>query len=96
MQRLDHDTVPRPSDGRGIVLSEAYSGGPSKGDYESMARRRYQKPAPRIEGRQWVIYYWDDKQETFYMLLAYAKSKQEDLTPTQMKVLTKLVREELK
>ncbi len=43
-----------------------------------------------------VIYYWDKKHETFYMLLAYAKSKQEDLTPTQMKVLTKLVKEELK
>ena len=43
-----------------------------------------------------VIYYWDEKEETFYMLLAYAKSKQEDLTPTQMKVLTKLVKEEFK
>ncbi|MBW1771834.1 MAG: type II toxin-antitoxin system RelE/ParE family toxin [Deltaproteobacteria bacterium] len=43
-----------------------------------------------------VIYYWDKKQETFYMLLAYAKSRQEDLTPAQMKVLTKLVKEELK
>jgi len=26
-----------------------------------MARRRYQKPKPRTEGRQWVIYYWDDE-----------------------------------
>jgi integrase len=26
-----------------------------------MARRRYQKPKPRREGRQWVIYYWDDE-----------------------------------
>jgi len=43
-----------------------------------------------------VIYYWDEKQETFYMLLVYIKSKQEDLTPTQMKVLTKLVKEKLK
>ncbi len=43
-----------------------------------------------------VLYYWDKRQETFYMLLAYAKSKQEDLTPAQMKVLTKLVKEELK
>ena len=43
-----------------------------------------------------MIYYWDEKQETFYMLLAYAKSKQEDLTPKQMKILTKLVKEELK
>ena len=42
-----------------------------------------------------VIYYWDEKQETFYMLLVYMKSKQEDLTPTQMKVLTKIVKEEL-
>lgn len=25
-----------------------------------MARRRYQKPAPRKEGQQWVLYYWDD------------------------------------
>ena len=30
------------------------------------------------------------------MLLAYAKTKQEDLTPAQMRVLTKLVKEELK
>ena len=26
-----------------------------------MARRRYQKPKPRMEGRQWVLYYWDDE-----------------------------------
>jgi len=43
-----------------------------------------------------IIYYWDKKQETFYMLLVYAKSKQEDLTPAQIKVLSKLVREEFK
>ena len=43
-----------------------------------------------------VIYYWDKKNETFYMLLAYTKSKQEDLTPEQVKVLSKLVKEEFK
>ena len=43
-----------------------------------------------------VIYYWDKKQETFYMLLVYPKSKQEDLTPAQIKVLSRLVREEFK
>jgi hypothetical protein len=26
-----------------------------------MARRRYQKPKPRLEGRQWVLYYCDDE-----------------------------------
>jgi hypothetical protein len=30
------------------------------------------------------------------MLFAYSKSKQEDLTPAQVKVLGKLVREEFK
>jgi integrase len=56
-----HNSIPRHSKGRGIVIGEASLGGPSKGNHESMARRRYQKPAPRKEGRQWVIYYWDDE-----------------------------------
>jgi mRNA-degrading endonuclease RelE of RelBE toxin-antitoxin system len=43
-----------------------------------------------------VIYYWDKKKETFYMLLVYSKSKQEDLTPEQAKILRRLVKEELK
>ncbi len=43
-----------------------------------------------------VIYYWDKAQETFYMLLVYAKSQQEDLTQAQLKVLRRLVREEFK
>ncbi len=42
-----------------------------------------------------VIYYWD-KQDTIYMLFVYPKSKQEDLTPAQIKLLGKLVREEFK
>jgi integrase len=50
-----------PSRRRDILRGEAIPGGPSKGEIESMARRRYQKPAPRREGRQWVIYYWDDE-----------------------------------
>jgi len=43
-----------------------------------------------------VIYYWDGKQETFYMLLAYSKSQKEDLTTEQVKILKRLVREEFK
>jgi len=43
-----------------------------------------------------VIYYWDTKQEIFYMLLAYSKSQQEDLTAEQIKILKRLVREEFK
>jgi len=43
-----------------------------------------------------VIYYWDVKQETFYMLLAYAKSQQDDLTAEQIKILKRLIKEEFK
>ena len=41
-----------------------------------------------------VIYYWADS--TIYLLLIYRKVDQDDLTPQQLKVLRRLVREELK
>jgi mRNA-degrading endonuclease RelE of RelBE toxin-antitoxin system len=41
-----------------------------------------------------VIYYWDKTTATCYMLFLYRKSRQGDLTPAQMKVLARLVREE--
>ncbi len=43
-----------------------------------------------------VIYYWDKESESFYMLLVYPKNEQEDLTPVQLRVLGRLVREEFK
>lgn len=43
-----------------------------------------------------VIYYWDKKHETIYLLLIYPKGKQEDLTPEQLKILSRLVKEEFK
>lgn len=42
-----------------------------------------------------VIYYWHPGEETFYMLMVYAKNAQEDLTPSQLKTLRQLIREEL-
>jgi mRNA-degrading endonuclease RelE of RelBE toxin-antitoxin system len=43
-----------------------------------------------------VIYYWDQPTQTFYMLYVYTKPEQGDLTPQQVKVLSRLVREEFK
>ena len=43
-----------------------------------------------------VIYHWDRPTQTFYMLYAYMKQEQGDLTPQQVKVLRRLVREEFK
>jgi mRNA-degrading endonuclease RelE of RelBE toxin-antitoxin system len=41
-----------------------------------------------------LIYYWDPRSETFYMLFVYPKNEQEDLTAHQRKVLAQLVRKE--
>ena len=43
-----------------------------------------------------VIYYWSSDDETFYMLYAYRKNQQGDLTAGQIRALARLVREELK
>ncbi|OIQ02987.1 MAG: toxin HigB-2 [Zetaproteobacteria bacterium CG06_land_8_20_14_3_00_59_53] len=41
-----------------------------------------------------VIYYWAMSDSRIFMLLAYAKNEQEDLTKDQLKVLKALVEEE--
>jgi len=41
-----------------------------------------------------VIYYWHLGEELLYMLLVYAKSEQDDLTPPQLRVVRRLVQEE--
>jgi mRNA-degrading endonuclease RelE of RelBE toxin-antitoxin system len=43
-----------------------------------------------------LIYFWDVPEDIIYMLLIYKKSKQEDLTPNQLKTLRNLVKEFLK
>ena len=43
-----------------------------------------------------LIYYWQRGGEVIYMLFIYAKSRQEDLTPAQLRTLNKLVKENLK
>ncbi|NQZ32649.1 MAG: type II toxin-antitoxin system RelE/ParE family toxin [Oceanospirillaceae bacterium] len=42
-----------------------------------------------------IIYYWITEDHQIYMLLAYPKSKQDNLTATQKKVLKALVHREL-
>jgi len=41
-----------------------------------------------------VIYYWHPAEQVAYMLLIYAKSEQDDLTPAQLRILRRLVQEE--
>jgi integrase len=55
MQDLGHNSQVTASAGRVIVLPEANSGIPLKGDFERMARRRFQNPKPFREGSYWWI-----------------------------------------
>jgi len=41
-----------------------------------------------------IIYFWDEPSETYYLLYAYRKSDQEDLSAAQLRALSRLVREE--
>lgn len=42
-----------------------------------------------------VIYYWIRDDDTIYFLTMYPKTRQDDLSPRQMKILSRIVQEEL-
>ncbi len=88
---LDHDSyhglqaslILRPE--AGVVI--ARSGG--------LRKIRWALPGQGKRGGCRIIYFWDEASETFFMLYAYRKSQQEDLTAHQLRILSRLVREEL-
>lgn len=61
-----------------------------------LRKLRWNVPGRGKRGGARIIYYWDKPTETFYMLFAYTKQEQGDLTREQVKVLGKLVRKEFK
>ena len=56
---------------------------------------RWNLPGGGKRGGLRLIYYWDVPEDTIYMLLPYKKSKQDDLTPQQLRVLRDLVKKGL-
>jgi hypothetical protein len=60
-----------------------------------LRKLRWPLPGQGKRGGLRVVYFWDKASETFYMLFAYPKNEQEDLTEQQLRVLRRLVREEL-
>ncbi|HVF61480.1 MAG TPA: type II toxin-antitoxin system RelE/ParE family toxin [Thermoanaerobaculia bacterium] len=42
-----------------------------------------------------IIYYWDPAESAVYLLFLYPKTRQEDLTATQLRLLRRIVQEEL-
>ena len=55
---------------------------------------RWAKQGGGKRGGVRVIYYWAVSQEQILMLFIYAKGERDDLTPVQVKVLKKIVKEE--
>ena len=57
---------------------------------------RWGRPGMGKRGGLRAIYFWEAMSETFYMLMVYRKNDQEDLTPKQVAILQRLVKEEFK
>jgi hypothetical protein len=53
---------------------------------------RWNLPGTGKRGALRIIYYWDAP-DTIFMFFPYRKTEQEDLTPDQLKLLRKMVRE---
>jgi hypothetical protein len=57
---------------------------------------RWAKAGAGKRGGLRVIYYWAPTEQAFFMLYAYSKNDQVDLTPAQARLLGQIVREEFK
>lgn len=55
---------------------------------------RWGLPGRGKSGGARVIYYWAVNDEELFMLLIYSKSEQDDLTPEQLKIIKRIVKEE--
>ena len=53
---------------------------------------RWNLPGTRKRGALRVIYYWNPP-DTIFMLFPYRKTEKEDLTPDQLKILRRMVKE---
>lgn len=51
---------PQQRNGCGILLPTS-PGGSSSGDFDRMARRRFQAPKPERRGKYWVLRFWQDE-----------------------------------
>jgi integrase len=60
-EKVRGDVVPKDQSDRDRLCGEAsYAGLFKRGELERMARRRYQDPEPKREGRWWYLIYWRD------------------------------------
>jgi mRNA-degrading endonuclease RelE of RelBE toxin-antitoxin system len=77
----------------GLVLRPAQ--GPLISGTHGLRKIRWGQPGRGKRGGIRLIYFWDPQNERIYMIFAYEKSRLSDLTPSQIKALGKIVKEEL-
>ncbi|MFQ5592965.1 MAG: type II toxin-antitoxin system RelE/ParE family toxin [Anaerolineae bacterium] len=77
-----------------VVLAQRPDMGPVIVGGGGLRKVRWRARGQGKRGGVRVIYYWAVKQDQLLMLLIYSKSKQDDLSPDQLKVLKKIVEEE--
>jgi mRNA-degrading endonuclease RelE of RelBE toxin-antitoxin system len=70
--------------------------GPAIPGSNGLRKIRWQLSGSGKRGALRLIYYWDVSEDTIYMLMAYRKSRQSDLTSDQVKTLSNLVKDWLK
>jgi integrase len=66
---------------RGMILAEANFGLPSVEELAKMARRRFQNPDPKREGKWWYLRVWQD---TFAGGVSIRKRKRHKLAPAEI------------
>jgi hypothetical protein len=78
---IDHNTGKSHSGHAGSLGIEASSGTPSRKDFETMARRRFQDPKPKREGNHWYLRVWQD---TFVGGVSTRKRQRIKIAPASM------------
>ena len=59
-----------------------------------LRKLRWGTPSSGKRGGVRVIYFWVGDEETIYLLSMYSKTRQDNLTPRQIRILIRLVQEE--
>ena len=70
--------------------------GPTIGGTHGARKVRWARPGAGKRGGIRVIYNWAVREAAFYMIYAYAKNEQGDLSLHQARVVAALIREEFK
>src|SRR5580698_55060 len=86
MKSFCSNPASRLSSERDIVRVETNSGKPSKGDFERMARRRFQDPKPVRFGKWWYLLSWQDEFISGRMIRRRKRTKLAPATMLELEV----------